>query len=637
MGAIELEDGSLGVRARVWVPGEWTARLWVHLSDGRVLAFLLSGQHFRDDGLLAPLLECIADDVRGERVKICDPAFGSAHVLYAAPVLPGLSQELAAFEHDPDVRRFVLGLDEEIIQLLLALARAPTPPAITRRDGQAPHPLPTRFFASVRNYNRLATLDPQRRERRLQALRRFPALVAPILLTAHRSPNVSGGKRHAWREKDEAVEAAIDLGRDLTGALARHYGISRGLVRAPMHAAMWPAPDSAYRRRILRLLEALPANQRPTLAEFERWQLYLANYFRLLGEEGDRVAPEVHRGAFRLGWTRTFETAAKRYGDLHLALADSGDFLAAASERVAQPAGPSIQRLAAGWLACFGLLGLLSASHRWHRRRPAVPPTGGLDDVRLPAIVGTLHQDGNTAQELLTPRALAEEGDAMHHCVASYWPVCVAGDRVFVLRRADGERATAQYHPAQQLTLDVRYRLVQLRGPYNHPASRTMAQWARRVEKALNAPERQKARLAALEAVKLPKPPGGRPIPAWLDAQSEQQLLRVLAWLGIQPLGPKVILSAYVAGYLYHAGPKFESRLAPGQPLLLVREPDNPRDRLAVRLDWQGHTLGYVPRFKNADLARRLDAGERLSAFLSYIDPTAKPWQRVAFVVEVET
>lgn len=71
-----------------------------------------------------------------------------------------------------------------------------------------------------------------------------------------------------------------------------------------------------------------------------------------------------------------------------------------------------------------------------------------------------------------------------------------------------------------------------------------------------------------------------------------------------------------------------------GQPLNLVREPDNPHVGSAVRLDWQGHKLGYVPRPENAEIARRLDAGERLTANVANIDRQAEPWERVALVIQ---
>ncbi|MFN3717157.1 MAG: HIRAN domain-containing protein, partial [Thiobacillus sp.] len=427
-------------------------------------------------------------------------------------------------------------------------------------------------------------------------------------------------------------------------------GISRGLVRSPLAAAMWPLGEEANRRGWLTMLDALPANQRPTLAEFERWQPYFANYFMLLGEN-DQGHPlpqpaDVHRGAFRLGWTRTWETIARRYGDVHHALTDCRDFLDAARElaarRLRRPYGPPAGRLAAGWLACHGLLGLLEASLRWHRLRP---PPGHWDvpeGFRLPAILGHWQDMGRRAEELLTPEALSDEGEAMEHCVANYWPECVAGDRIFALHLPDGERATAQYHPTirDDIDYDTTYRLVQLRGPFNAEVSDAMYAWAQIVAAELNQPSRQAARWAALEArgrLEVARLEIRRRWQAWLDARSERQLAAVLDWLGMQPPGPEVLLCTMIAGFQYHAGPKLEDRLAPGQPLELVREPANPHDALAVRLDWQGEKLGYVPREHNAEIAARLDAGEALTARITDIDFEAEPWRRVEFVVERET
>lgn len=644
------------VRARLWLPGrvfgpaDDQPRLWLILSDGRVLAFRLPTVRLGDDRVIAPLAGAVADDLRGLRWEIEHPAFGWAQVLYAAPVLPAPQKEHAAFLFAPDYRRFPTCLDEGIMQLLLSLEREPHPPAITRRDGEAPHPLPRLYLASVRNYNRIAVLPEEQRVRRMQAITRFPVLVAPILLTLHHSPNVHDGKRHAWREKDAAIEAAIDAGRDLTGALARHYGISKSLVRSPLCAQMWPVRDGKLRQGWLKLLDALPANQRPSLADFERWQLYLANYFALLGENDHGhplpQPPEVHRGAFRLGWTRTWETAARRYGNLHPALADCRDFLAAAREQAAaltgRRHGPSLGRLAAGWLACHGLLGLLDASRRWHQRR-TTDWSKWQTDVRLPALLGVIEEQGNRAEELLTPGALAREGEAMHHCVASYWSECLVGDRIFALRLHDGSRATAQYelgrHP--QDDNESWYRLVQLRGPCNADVNEAVRAWAQRIEARLNAPEIRARHSemvqigdqfeASLEYTRQ------HDDEAWQYERLHRQLEQVCAWLNFMQLPPEIVLLDHVAGFQYHAGLTLLDRLVSGQPLELVREPDNPHDVQAVRIDWQGHKLGYVPREHNAEIAARLDDGEALRAHIIDIAPDAEPWRRVGFVVEKAT
>ncbi|MGC8732695.1 MAG: hypothetical protein ACP5RC_10610, partial [Halothiobacillaceae bacterium] len=414
------------VRARLWLSAEALGqhddapRLWLNLTDGRVLAFRLPNVSLGNDAVIAPIVTALADDLFGNRYQLQMPQIGFVHILYAAPVLPQPSRLHAGYLFSADFRAFAESLDAEVIQLLLALEREPTP--VEPTGGRAPHPAPMRYLASVRNYNRLATLPSLVREWRMQALARFPALVAPILLTLHHSPNLFDGKRHAWRMKSDAVQEAIDRGRDLTGALACFWDISRGLVRAPVNAAMWGGRDGEARRRQLAVLDALPDNQRPDLADWERWLPYLPSYFALLGEyeEGrERMAPvppEVHRGAFRLGWNLTWQAAAQRFGNLLMALNDCNDFLHAARERaadlLARRYGPKTTRLAAGWLACFGLLGLLSASARWHRLRPAPETTP--PDLYLPEIIGRLLEDDQEAVELTTPTMLLYEGQRMH-------------------------------------------------------------------------------------------------------------------------------------------------------------------------------------------------------------------------------
>lgn len=658
MRAFALESASpssCSIRARLWVwphalrEHDEMPRLWLVLADGRVLALRLAHVPFGDDAVLAPLAAALLPDVRGLRWELQDPAtFGWVQVLYAAPVVPPLDAHHAGFVLRPDFQRFVAALDGEVLGLLARLERQPHLSAITRRDGQTPHPLPRPFFASVRNYNRLVTLPAELSKRRLQALERFPALVAPIVLTAHRAPNCFGGKRHAWRDADPTVEAAIDAGHDLTGALAARYGVSRGLVRHPINSEFWVAPDPDIRRAYLSLLEDLPDNQRPTLAEFERWQVYLANYFGLIGQDeahAPTITPGVHRGAFGRGWSFTWETAARRFGDLHPALADCRDFLEAVRRDVATRLGrrraPSVARLAQGWLACHGLLGLLSASARWHRLRPAVGNDAVPMGLKVPAVLGEVQEGGDTARELLTPEALIEEAQVMHHCVDTYWPKCVEGDRVFALHLESGERATAHYRSIllPEVAHDTAYRLAQLRGSCNREVSARMWAWAEAVQARLNVRERKAQRLAArqargrIEAAARQWHLSRRDPRAAIDAKSQRQVAAVLDWLGLALPARDLVLCDCIAGYAYHAGPRVQDKLRVGDALALVREPRNPHDPLAIRIDWEGLTLGYVPRERNAELAARIDAGECFTCTISAIDRDAEDWRRVEFAV----
>lgn len=645
------ERPSITVRAHLWLPlrtlgaHSLDVMLWLHLSDSRVLAFRLPNTIGSDEKVISAVVNQVADDHGGYCCAFDLPGVGSVQVLYAAPVLPIPKNGHGGALFDPDIQRFAASLDAEVMRLLLSLEREP-PPAIDGRHAfEEPNPLTTCFFVSVRNYNRLSAQLPTQRLQRMQALSRFPALLAPLMLTAHRGPHLGDGKRHAWREKDEVMDTVIDQGKNLVGALARHYGISKSLVRAPINAVMWPAPAHATRIAWLRLLDALPDNQRPTLAEFECWRSYLSAYFYLLGTETLDPPPQqlaaAHRGAFRLGWTRTWKLANQRFDDLRAALTDCRDFLNAARAAAAlhRRHGPNMHRLAAGWLGCHGLLGLLAASARWHERRPLFDRWQVAGDNLLPAVLGHWAADGHLAEELRSPEALAHEGEVMKHCVASYWPKSVAGDRIFALRLADGERATAQYSPTMHHDNgNIDYRLVQLRGPCNRQVGEQMRTWARIIEHQLNAPERYQARRAALNTLTLIDELRRKsPRTARLDTTSERQLQAVLNWLGLHAPAAETLLCGHIAGFQYYAGPMLEAQLAVGQPLQLIREADNPHDPSAVRMDWQGHKLGYVPRPDNAEIAERLDAGERLTARIIAREVWAEIWQRVTFAIETAT
>lgn len=60
--------------------------------------------------------------------------------------------------------------------------------------------------------------------------------------------------------------------------------------------------------------------------------------------------------------------------------------------------------------------------------------------------------------------------------------------------------------------------------------------------------------------------------------------------------------------------------LRPGDRLRMIREPDNPHDGNAIRVDRERDKLGYVPRADAAELAPQLDAGSRFVGIVAAID-----------------
>lgn len=96
---------------------------------------------------------------------------------------------------------------------------------------------------------------------------------------------------------------------------------------------------------------------------------------------------------------------------------------------------------------------------------------------------------------------------------------------------------------------------------------------------------------------------------------------------------PLLLQTSPLAGFQYHAGEAVWALLAPGTSLQLVREPRNPHDPHAVRVEWNGHKLGYIPRLQNHTVAQLLDRGAALSASIVELQNSTDPWQRVEFSV----
>ena len=91
-----------------------------------------------------------------------------------------------------------------------------------------------------------------------------------------------------------------------------------------------------------------------------------------------------------------------------------------------------------------------------------------------------------------------------------------------------------------------------------------------------------------------------------------------------------------LAGYRYAAAAEVWPLLRVGDALELSREPDNPHDANAVRVQWRGRTLGYVPRRENAALAWGLDRGTAMRARISKLAEHATPARRIEFEVYIE-
>lgn len=90
-----------------------------------------------------------------------------------------------------------------------------------------------------------------------------------------------------------------------------------------------------------------------------------------------------------------------------------------------------------------------------------------------------------------------------------------------------------------------------------------------------------------------------------------------------------LVQSSPLAGFQYHAGKRLWSQMQPGDALTLVREPDNRHDANAVRVEWQGHKIGYLPRAENRAVAAEMDRGAPVEARIARLAEDRNPWRRV--------
>lgn len=90
-----------------------------------------------------------------------------------------------------------------------------------------------------------------------------------------------------------------------------------------------------------------------------------------------------------------------------------------------------------------------------------------------------------------------------------------------------------------------------------------------------------------------------------------------------------LIQQSPLAGFQYHDGEVLWQHLSQGDVLTLARETDNKYDARAVRVDWRGHKLGYIPRRENTAVAQMLDRGQRLEARIASLGDGPSPWHRI--------
>ena len=97
-----------------------------------------------------------------------------------------------------------------------------------------------------------------------------------------------------------------------------------------------------------------------------------------------------------------------------------------------------------------------------------------------------------------------------------------------------------------------------------------------------------------------------------------------------------LVQSSPLAGFRYGEAADVWPQMRLGDALDLVAEPGNAHDPNAVRVEWRGRKLGYVPRRQNAALAWGLERGTPLRARVSRLAEHPNPARRIEFEVYIE-
>ena len=96
-----------------------------------------------------------------------------------------------------------------------------------------------------------------------------------------------------------------------------------------------------------------------------------------------------------------------------------------------------------------------------------------------------------------------------------------------------------------------------------------------------------------------------------------------------------LVQSSPLAGFKYHAGESLWHEMREGDRLTLVREAGNEHDGNAIRVEWRGQKLGYLPRAENRAVAAAMDNGDKVDARIAKLRQHKNPWQRMLIEVFV--
>lgn len=97
-----------------------------------------------------------------------------------------------------------------------------------------------------------------------------------------------------------------------------------------------------------------------------------------------------------------------------------------------------------------------------------------------------------------------------------------------------------------------------------------------------------------------------------------------------------LVQSSPLAGSQYYSLAKLAPTIQVGDRLALVREPENRHDPYAIRVEWRGQMLGYLPRAENRAVAAAMDGGQRVVGRVARLREDGDPWHRLQIDVFAE-
>ena len=97
-----------------------------------------------------------------------------------------------------------------------------------------------------------------------------------------------------------------------------------------------------------------------------------------------------------------------------------------------------------------------------------------------------------------------------------------------------------------------------------------------------------------------------------------------------------LLLDTVVAGISYYEAEKIWNTLSVGQPLRLLREPENPFDKRAIEVYRGKNKLGYIPRRDNSVISQMMDRKKNIMADIVWLKQDPDPWKRIGIKVWME-